>query len=1538
MNDFLLNIIASLNKQLSKRQLKADVKTMDNSMYVKVITKLSMALSKRQLKKDIKELNDLYIQIGANVKIDKNTKSQLQKRIKELQSSIENIEIKAKVAKKNIGSEVDSARRAGQTRANKVPISFDLEIKKSKAISDIEYLGKRFSKLFSNASAKQKYNNLLNSAFSISDQSQLRSVRTQISAFTSELKSNGLASKSLRDKWKSLVERSKDLFSAASIVTTIFTQVRQAVTTFVDLDTAMTDLYKVTDDITSRDQFSGLLTKWNKLAQDLSITTKSLINSVEEWSKIGFDLDMSEQLAQVTAIFEKTAEISNEKANSTLISVAQAFPQIDNYGEDDYVERVTAIGNKINKVGNEFSISSEGISDALQNSAAALRMANNDLDESIAISTTANKIFQDPDEVGNMSKILSARLRGQKGILEELGEDTDGMIESVSKIQTQILNLTHNKVNIFEDDNETLKSTYQMVLEIGKVFDTLSDKDQAALLEIMGGKQRMSAVASLLLNYEELEKVKEASMNADKSMEEEYNKYLESAEAHITTFKEKLTEAYSGFMSGDLVKYTADIGSGLLELVTSTDLLRHSLLAVVALKVGKGISSIGAAVASTTKQMNTLGNAIQQVKNLPLDDSSRTNALYKLGESTKNLTEKNLELLLSQKNLTQQDRLAILSKHSLTEEESLAKLEKMGLTTATNAQTAANTAETASTFTLSGALTSLKASAVGMLTSIKTAIANNPLGFAFTLLTTTISVATSVISSHNQELDEAKEKTKELANEVAEEEENLVSLIAQYNKLDKTDRSTENTEQIKKLNEQINEALGDQADNIDLVNGKLDEQSDKLKRNLLQKLQDDKTQLDASVSVAKGDYDEGLDLGFTGIDFWGNIGEVLEKNGAKSVDGKFSVNKGNVDAILKSQDTETQIAQLKQWLEILNNADAKDGLGTYSDYIATLQDSLKKVEDKKSTLDKALEKQMINQGEQDILRKPISNRKDFETYRNELSKTYKENDNVKNQLLDFIDTIYPDYAEKIKETTDKLQDLNSQSSQSQTSSFSSIWNSKDYKSIKKKLESLNKKGKLTPETIKSVEDYKKMWKATGLSVKDFIRQIRQAATEQDKLSMFSKDTKKVTKAYKDFKKNSYVSSGSLNDMPDSFKNLDGYSNFNKKVRSKKTSAEQKQSAFNDLVTEYLQEYKIFEGIYKKFKDIQDKIDTAKSSGDSKSVEKYTKQFEKQQTKYATALRDAGVTNSDQLVQYFANNLNKKEELTKQSSAELSKLDSKDLANYVKTLNEKGKLSADSLSKIGSNTQTLINTLGTAYTTDVQNWMNALNDKAKAWNSFVEAVGSDGTKEDTESKYGSLASIAGKNTSTSPTEDRSGTQAYYRAKTAENAYKKATEAAKAAEAVVDLDLKKVKGKFKVNYHPNTSTGDGTSKNGSSKNGSSKTKTEINWLERALTVLQKKLDTTASKLQNLFSVNDKNKNLDSQIKQIDKQVSAYDKVMQKYNKKMSQADKKNVFYKDEKKNDDIIKKIKNGKLSGKNLDDLISTYGEKRGKKINKYLNP
>lgn len=169
-DDFTIDIIAALNKQLSKQRIKSDLKTMDNSMFVKVISKLSIALSQRQLKKDLKQLNDLYLQVGADLKIDSALKKKLQGRIKTLQDSISDIQIEVSTKKtSDIAKAVTEVRNKGQRVADKTAINFNIEVKREKAIADLEYIAKKYSKLFSNASATQKYNNILDAAYGITD-------------------------------------------------------------------------------------------------------------------------------------------------------------------------------------------------------------------------------------------------------------------------------------------------------------------------------------------------------------------------------------------------------------------------------------------------------------------------------------------------------------------------------------------------------------------------------------------------------------------------------------------------------------------------------------------------------------------------------------------------------------------------------------------------------------------------------------------------------------------------------------------------------------------------------------------------------------------------------------------------------------------------------------------------------------------------------------------------------------------------------------------------------------------------------------------------------------------------------------------------------------------------------------------------------------------------------------------------------------------------------------------------------------------------
>lgn len=98
---------------------------------------------------------------------------------------------------------------------------------------------------------------------------------------------------------------------------------------------------------------------------------------------------------------------------------------------------------------------------------------------------TRNSVLQDEEKTGNMWRTVSARIRGAKTELEEAGLETEGMVESTSKLQGLIKGMTG--FDILEADGKTFKDIYDIVLNIGEAFQNLDDIDQAALLEALAG-------------------------------------------------------------------------------------------------------------------------------------------------------------------------------------------------------------------------------------------------------------------------------------------------------------------------------------------------------------------------------------------------------------------------------------------------------------------------------------------------------------------------------------------------------------------------------------------------------------------------------------------------------------------------------------------------------------------------------------------------------------------------------------------------------------------------------------------------------------------------------------------------------------------------------------------------------------------------------------------------------------------------------------------------------------------------------------------
>lgn len=129
-------------------------------------------------------------------------------------------------------------------------------------------------------------------------------------------------------------------------------------------------------------------------------------------------------------------------------------------------------------------------------------------------------------------------------------------------------------------------------------------------------------------------------------------------------------------------------------------------------------------------------------------------------------------------------------------------------------------------------------------------------------ITTIASVGINAIRNAQEKAKQAAEENEQKVNDVAsaanDQREQLNDLIAQYSKLASAgDFDSSSREQARSIQDQITELVGSQADNLDLVNGKLDDEVSKLKNVAAEQAKQNANTLETKVESAKAKYDQG---------------------------------------------------------------------------------------------------------------------------------------------------------------------------------------------------------------------------------------------------------------------------------------------------------------------------------------------------------------------------------------------------------------------------------------------------------------------------------------------------------------------------------------------------------------------------------------------------------------------------------------------------------------------------------------------------------
>lgn len=358
------------------------------------------------------------------------------------------------------------------------------------------------------------------------------------------------------------VIKEKAWYGAANVIGTyfgindIFRYIQQGIGTVRELDTAMTEVRKVSD--ATEASYAKFQKTIASTAKDIATTNKELLNSSADFLRLGYSLDQASDLAKNATLFVNVGDgVDITEATEDMITAMKAF--------DIKAEDSIKIVDDYNQIGNLYALSATDIGEAMKRSASALETGNNSFEQSISLITAMNEIVQNSENTGNSLKVLSLRLRGAKAELESMQEETDGLCESTSKLREQIQSLTG--VDIMIDDN-TFKSTTDIIKEIGAVWDKLSDSSQAATLELIAGKSRANNIAALLKNYQQIDKVMESLGDAEGSAMRENEAIVDSINGRIKVLSATAEEFWKNFISTDLIKNAVSFATSFLNIVT----------------------------------------------------------------------------------------------------------------------------------------------------------------------------------------------------------------------------------------------------------------------------------------------------------------------------------------------------------------------------------------------------------------------------------------------------------------------------------------------------------------------------------------------------------------------------------------------------------------------------------------------------------------------------------------------------------------------------------------------------------------------------------------------------------------------------------------------------------------------------------------------------------------------------------------------------------------------------------------------------------
>lgn len=884
----------------------------------------------------------------------------------------------------------DSSPEAGVQRINQAlanakaqAATFATEMKNASDLMHGLRLETNFEKGFSNATKSaetfyNKYKDLIrvNSEFSRAWDELLRKLndgefKTPQEAFiainkleTATIKA-GLTVETFGQKIKRVFgERVVGIISAVAL-NAARKALRDMYQNVVDLDDALTEFSIVSGKTgSSLERFSE---QAFESAKRIRAGVTDVIDAATVYSRLGFDDESSMQFAELTTMYSKVGAVDISEAEANMTALIKAY--------DIGADQLELVMDKLVKIGNSYPISAAELGEGFNNAASSLSANNNSLNESIALLTVAQETTQNAAKSSTALRTIAARLTNSKAELDELGESTDDLAESTAKYREELLALTGVDI---QDQNGQFKSTFQILKGIAGQWERIQKAGNAeAVATLVAGTRQQPVFYSIMQNFEDALKILNDidGENAAGDMAKAYDTYIESITGHIEHLKTSFVELSQDIIKSDMVKTVMDVANWIV-------------------KVVDGLTKIKLLIPVIVTALSTKNKGFFRFLQPDGDGKSGIKALLgsNIFTASKASIPSNLKDIFSDYNAaaTQAGNLTDALKVKITELSNGNRDLSRYLTNLGGKATASIDAYTAS-LDAAGKQT--------VILNLKTIALNAALSLA-------IAGAIAGISYLVHRTEELQQKAISSADELQRTTESLTTLTQQYKDLYEANGGTWNPttlETVRDIQSQIVDLVGEQGSQIDLVNGKLDDQLKTLREINIENARDWESENQTAISKARDYMERERTSGLTAGTTW-SYSKILDPWLAQNAE-KYSFT-GTIDELIATykriyQDFDAYVRE-----NGLSEVAEKD-LKELSDYINSFQTD--EYTRQKETYEKWLQNEAVV-SQADVLSKGFENQEAFDEYVKSVDGMTDKTQALRDAMVEAVKVAFPEFA------------------------------------------------------------------------------------------------------------------------------------------------------------------------------------------------------------------------------------------------------------------------------------------------------------------------------------------------------------------------------------------------------------------------------------------------------------------------------------------------------------------------------------------------